>query len=142
MFQKVCENRQVASRTVMKKSNDLKGPLLGSVNAEEEERQNAFATHIKTGELPGAGMFDIEEQTAKRYGSSPVILTKLRILLTVLNVCFSISIVSPGALGLASEDHQSSSSGHNKLSTFNGCFVPCALNIMGIILFLRLGCMR
>eukprot|EP01084_Bolivina_argentea_P231195 389936_1 len=27
----------------------------------------------------------------------------------------------------------------NKLGTINGCFVPCLLNIMGIILFLRLG---
>lgn len=28
---------------------------------------------------------------------------------------------------------------HNKLTTLNGCYVPCLLNIMGIILFLRLG---
>ena len=49
------------------------------------------------------------------------------------------SIMSPGALGLAAKD-TSSSAGHNNLGTFNGCFVPCALNIMGIILFLRLGC--
>jgi len=27
---------------------------------------------------------------------------------------------------------------HNQLGTFVGCYVPCALNIMGIILFLRL----
>ena len=28
---------------------------------------------------------------------------------------------------------------HNKLGTINGCYVPCLLNIMGIILFERLG---
>eukprot|EP00483_Globobulimina_turgida_P011314 UN11336 len=27
----------------------------------------------------------------------------------------------------------------NKLGTLNGCYVPCLLNIMGVILFLRLG---
>ena len=27
----------------------------------------------------------------------------------------------------------------NKLGTFNGVFIPCSLNIMGVVLFLRLG---
>lgn len=27
----------------------------------------------------------------------------------------------------------------NALGTFNGCFIPCCLNIMGVILFLKLG---
>ena len=27
----------------------------------------------------------------------------------------------------------------NQLGTINGCYVPCLLNIMGIVLFLRLG---
>ena len=27
---------------------------------------------------------------------------------------------------------------HNALGTFNGCFIPCCLNILGIILFQRL----
>ena len=30
--------------------------------------------------------------------------------------------------------------GHkNALGTFNGCYIPCCLNILGIILFLKLG---
>ena len=28
---------------------------------------------------------------------------------------------------------------HNNLGTFNGCYIPCCLNILGIILFLKLG---
>jgi len=38
-----------------------------------------------------------------------------------------------GAEALPSETHK------NALGTFNGCFIPCCLNIMGVILFLKIG---
>ena len=38
-----------------------------------------------------------------------------------------------GAVAGADEVHK------NALGTFNGCFIPCCLNIMGVILFLKIG---
>lgn len=88
---------------------DLSQPLVGFPK-EAEKENSIFANDSDSGIRDS---FDSEEQFAQ-------------------------GIMSPGALGLAAKD-TSSSAGHNNLGTFNGCFVPCALNIMGIILFLRLG---
>lgn len=47
--------------------------------------------------------------------------------------------VNGNACVAVSDDAASSAPSHkNQLGTINGCYVPCLLNIMGIVLFLRL----
>ena len=128
---------------------DLSQPLVGF--PQEAEKENSiFANDSDSGIRDS---FDTEEQFAQGYGLIVLNLVAIASLsdkttavaflcalyLSDIFVYDMHSIMSPGALGLAAKD-TSSSAGHNNLGTFNGCFVPCALNIMGIILFLRLGC--
>ena len=52
----------------------------------------------------------------------------------------AMSLSSNGSGGLAVSPSDTTKPVHkNQLATLNGVYVPCCLNIMGIILFLRLG---
>lgn len=52
------------------------------------------------------------------------------------------SLLDPTAHGgshdSSSEAHEGDETTHNKLGTINGVFVPCCLNILGVVVFLRL----
>ena len=128
---------------------DLSQPLVGFPE-EAEKEHTIFANDSDSGIRDS---FDTEEHFPQGYGllfwhlvaiaslsdKNTAVAFWCTLYLSDIFVYDMHSVMSPGALGLAAKD-TSPSAGHNNLGTFNGCFVPCALNIMGIILFLRLGC--